>query len=104
MPDDPMKSSCEERHEYREDCPGCQVTLFDGQGGRIPDEHPVMVAAKRIWAAMPLEERKACHRVWIFNSRAPLDLIIMQAFAYRLKSGRLDEAPTATSREPAGGR
>jgi hypothetical protein len=73
-----------EKHEYREDCPGCQITLCGESGRPFANDSPTMIAARKVWAMATLEEKRACNRVWVWNSRDPGDLQIMQAVATRI--------------------
>ncbi|MDD1770966.1 MAG: hypothetical protein LUO79_07765 [Methanomassiliicoccales archaeon] len=72
-------------HEYREDCPGCQLALMDEQGRRLPDTHPVVKMATKVWWEASLEERQACNRVWVHQSRTPEDMQLMKAVARRIE-------------------
>jgi hypothetical protein len=72
-------------HEYREDCPGCQIALTDRQGRPLPPNDPFAIAAKKVWVEATLEEKRACHRIWVFNSRAPADLAVMKIIVKRIE-------------------
>lgn len=79
-----------ERHEYREDCPGCQMMIVDPATGRpVPEDSPIAKAAARVWASATLEEKRACNRVWVWNSREPADLRVAQDVAERVKGAVL---------------
>jgi hypothetical protein len=83
-----------ERHAYREDCPGCQLALLDPATGRAlaPDD-PIMVAAMRVWNAAPFEERAACNRVWVHESRVPEDLRSVAEMGKRIARAIALDAP-----------
>ena len=73
-----------EPHEYREDCPGCQLTILSPDGPLLPDD-PVVLAGAKAWAALSLESKKACHRVWAFNSMEDEDLRIAGDLMERIR-------------------
>jgi hypothetical protein len=75
-----------ERHEYRDDCPGCQIALMDESGKPLPADHEAMVIATRIWKEATLEERQACNRVWVHNSRDEKDMAAAFEIARRIKA------------------
>jgi hypothetical protein len=79
-----------EKHEYREDCEGCQVTIFDPVSrATLPKDHPVMAAALRLWWARPIEVRRAINRVWAHGSRAPADVEAQNRFAEEMQAEAL---------------
>jgi hypothetical protein len=82
-----------ERHEYREDCDGCQLAMCTGDGRPLPQDDPLMVRALAVWWTCSLEERRACNRVWVFNSRDPKDLTIVGAVARRIQEALVEKNP-----------
>jgi hypothetical protein len=47
----------------------------------LPEDSPIMVTIRRIWATTIREQREAFHRFTCLNSRAPADLEVMRWFA-----------------------
>jgi hypothetical protein len=74
-------------HEYREDCPGCQLALMDASGRKVPETDPVVKVATKIWLAAPLEERRACNRVWVHGSTDAEDFRLMKLVCERIQKG-----------------
>ena len=74
-----------DRHAYRDDCPGCQMVLLGPDARPIPKDHPTMVAALKVWWACSFEQRSACQRVWVHNSRVPSDLIAMEGVMLKIQ-------------------
>lgn len=64
--------------EYRDDCEGCQPALMDEEGNKLAPDSPVMIAVMAFWKTVPLDHKRACHRVWCFNSRDVGDLTILK--------------------------
>jgi hypothetical protein len=68
--------------EYDDNCAGCQPAMMDPRTGRVMSEDdPMMIAVRRFWKTVDLEDKKACHRVWCFNSRETGDLTRMEKVA-----------------------
>ena len=66
--------------------PRCRPAILDMRTGRpLPDTHPTMIAATKIWEEMPREKQEALHRVWVGNSRAPEDLEVGGEFTQLLR-------------------
>lgn len=60
------------REKYEDDCPGCRPAILEvGTGKRLPETHPHMQAALRVWAETTFAEREAYHRFCCLNSRDP---------------------------------
>ena len=73
-------------HAYREDCPGCQVCIFNAETGkRMTDDDPVMKMVNKVWWEATFEERSACNRVWVHQSRAKEDLKICGEVCARIE-------------------
>jgi len=85
-----------ERHDYREDCSECQIILLDETGAKLVDDHPHTITARRIWNASPLEERRACNRVWVHNSRELNDLQKMARLCARIEQALKGAAESAS--------
>jgi hypothetical protein len=67
--------------EFDDNCPGCRPAILDVETGQVlPETHPIMMAANRVWANATIEERKAFHNVTCLNSRDRKDLEL----AYKL--------------------
>lgn len=72
-------------HEYDPACPDCRPAFLDVKTGRpLPDEHPYMVAANRVFDAGTFAERRAYVRVCVHNSRRRHDLDLAQALIRRM--------------------
>jgi len=65
--------------EYNDNCEGCQPAIADPHTGqKLADNSPEMMAVRAFWRTVALDDKKACHRVWCFNSRAAADLIVLE--------------------------
>jgi len=82
-----------DRHDYREECRGCQLALCSGDGRPLADNDPLMVRALAVWWTLSLEERRACNRVWVHNSRAPHDIAVMQSVGVRISAAIEEKHP-----------
>lgn len=72
-------------HEYREDCPGCQLCLMDASGRKVPETDAVAKIAMKIWWEASLEERQACNRVWVHGSHDAEDVRRMTLVCERIQ-------------------
>ena len=79
------------REKHEDDCPGCRPTVWTPEGGKLPDNHPVMQEVNRAWDMLSLETRQAFHRITCLNSRDPQDFAHMQSFI-DLISAAIDKA------------
>lgn len=72
--------------EFDPNCEGCRPAMADVSTGRTyPPDHPTMVIVNELWDAAPLEEKKACFRIWCHNSRAREDLELGAKFFERVQ-------------------
>lgn len=70
---------------YDPNCAGCQPALFEpSTGKRLPDDHPIMVEVRKIFAACSLETKQAWHRFTCQNSRAPADLALVKTLTDKI--------------------
>jgi hypothetical protein len=70
---------------FDDDCEGCRPVILDIETGRpLPDDHPVMVKIRIIWAGTNFHQRKAFHDVMCLNSRAPADLALVKSIMDQL--------------------
>ncbi len=61
--------------EYDDNCEGCQPAIVDPRTGqKLPESDPVMMVIRAFWKTVPMDLKRACHRVWCHNSRADADL------------------------------
>ncbi len=79
-----------EKHEYREECPDCRLVVCNTSGRKLGADHPHQIKAGIVWDASPLEERQACNRVWVHNSRDARDLELMSRLAARVEKAIRD--------------
>lgn len=72
--------------EYNDNCPGCQPAMLDVDTGKpLAADHPLALAVKKMWAKLPLETKRACHRVWTKNSRTVADIKAVGEFSAALE-------------------
>ncbi len=65
--------------EYDDNCEGCQPAIVDPRTGqKLPESDPVMMVIRAFWKTVPMDQKRACHRVWCHNSRAAADLDAIQ--------------------------
>jgi hypothetical protein len=65
--------------EYNDNCDGCQPAIADPRTGqKLADDSSEMVAVRAFWKTVALNDKKACHRVWCFNSRTTADMEAVQ--------------------------
>lgn len=63
------------REAFDDECPGCRPALVDPRTGeKYADSSPPMVALNAVWAATPVETRRAFHRVTCLDSLAFMDI------------------------------
>lgn len=66
-------------HEYDENCEGCQPAILDIETGEVmSNDNPIMITILETFKKMPLERRRAWHRVVMQNSKNENDLRIAQ--------------------------
>ena len=76
-----------DRHKFDPKCPGCRPAVLDPKTGKVlPPNDPVMVAVNTVWDSSSLEEQEAYHRVMVYNSRDPKDLILLKAISDRIQA------------------
>jgi hypothetical protein len=68
--------------KFEEDCYGCRPAILDAQTGtKLPDDHPVVVMANKVYDSFSREEKEAYHRFCCQNSRAPGDVAVAAKLA-----------------------
>lgn len=74
-------------HEFCDSCPGCRPAMLDTETGQpLPDTHPMMLAANRVWDhGTTYKERKSFIEVTLHNSRKPRDLERCQRVVERVQ-------------------
>jgi hypothetical protein len=64
---------------FDDQCPGCRPCLVDVTSGEVLSENsPPMRAVLTMWAKTTRSEREAFHRVACLNSRAAVDVLIVE--------------------------
>lgn len=64
---------------YDDKCADCQPAMLDANTGKmLPVNSKPMRCMMIVWNTMMLHERQAWHRFTCLNSRAPLDLLVIQ--------------------------
>lgn len=68
------------RSRYSEDCAGCLPALVDENGRVLPDHHPLLLKARRLWHAMTPESREALHQLFCMGKMTLAALIAADRF------------------------
>lgn len=73
--------------EYDDNCAGCQPAIMDPKTGqKLAEDHPVMVMVRAYWKTVPMDLKRACHRVWCFNSRTPADMAAVEKVSHGMSA------------------
>jgi hypothetical protein len=77
-------------------CEGCRPAMLDVKTREVlPDDHPLMTIANKIYDALSPDERRAWHRFTCLNARDVEALTIARRFYQRLERMAKESEPTS---------
>jgi hypothetical protein len=75
--------SCE---VFDPNCEGCKPAMMDSSGRKLGPDDPAMKIVNEEWGKTPRDEQEACWRIWVKNSRSPVDMVLAQSFFERVQN------------------